>query len=156
MKTISLIGKYGLGKVALIDDEDWPLLSQYSWWVSDLGYAIAKINNKNIRMHRFILPASKLVVDHINHDSLDNQKSNLRLCTIAQNQANKKGSRGSKINYKGVILESHRPKPYRAQLKRFGKLIFLGYHSTAEAAARAYDKKAKELHGEYAYLNFPK
>ena len=93
-------------------------------------------------------------VDHINGNPLDNRKSNLRICTNAENQRNRGVNKNNTSGYKGVCWAKQNKK-WKARIKHNGKLIHLGYYKDKEEAARAYDKKAKELHGEYAYLNFP-
>ena len=114
-------------------------------------------------------------VDHINGNGLDNRKENLRLCTRAQNAMNKRIRRDSLTGYKGVyynpihrekytskktgittVHESKLSKPYQAYIGNGkGGHIKLGRYATAEEAARARDAKAKELHGDFAFLNFP-
>ena len=113
-----------------------------------------------IMMHKFIMNAPKgMCVDHINHDGLDNRRENLRICTYSQNSQNKRRRVDSKSGYKGVhqISEKYKlKKRFMAYLRPKGqKRIRLGHYLTAEEAAKAYDKKAKELFGEFAELNFP-
>jgi hypothetical protein len=152
------------GKFAIVDQPDYELLSQYNWILekdeirfyakrrrlaSDLGRT-----GSRIKMHRQIMdfPAG-LLVDHINHNGLDNRRANLRLVTAAQNVWNtKKQRRLCASRYKGVTLHKGQ---WRAVIYRRKKQIHLGYFSDEQAAARAYDAKAKELFGEYACLNFP-
>jgi len=99
-------------------------------------------------------PPTHLVVDHIDRDGLNNRKSNLRLCTNAENirNAGKRGKGFSK--YKGVSRHT-RGKKWTAVIQLNKKTYFLGYFENEIDAARAYDKKAKELHGQFACLNFP-
>lgn len=94
-------------------------------------------------------PQKGMVVDHINHDGLDNRRENLRVCTQEENNRNKR-SLSSKSGLKGVVPVS-RPgtKPWRAFIQ--GRLI--GYFLTKQEAAKAYNKKAKKLFGEFAHLN---
>lgn len=83
---IPLIGGKGKGLCAIIDDADYDRVSRYDWHYSN-GYAV---NNFGYRMHRLIMsPPSHLVVDHINHDRLDNRRSNLRICTNFENSQNR-------------------------------------------------------------------
>ena len=93
-------------------------------------------------------------VDHINGNPLDNRKSNLRICTNAENQRNKGVYKNNKSGYKGVHWFK-RDKKWQAQIKHNNKSIHIGLYEDKEEAARAYDKKAKELHGNFKNLNFP-
>ena len=92
------------------------------------------------------------VVDHINHDPLDNHRHNLRLATRSQNAANVGPYANNTSGYKGVDFNQGK---WRARITQHGKRHFLGTFDTAEEAARAYDSKALELFGEFASLNFP-
>ena len=158
------------GKVALVDDEDFEYLNQWKWYCQEnrykhdtLYYAVrSKTINKHrclIMMHRVIMETSnELEVDHIDHNGLNNQKSNLRNCTHSQNHMNKV-SKG-KSRYLGVCFYIQKRKLrgdrllIRANIVINKKFISLGYFKTEKAAARAYDRCAKKYHGEYANLNF--
>jgi len=115
-------------------------------------------------MHRYIMNAKKgNIVDHKNGDTLDNKKDNLRFCTASQNTVNSRYSKnmGSSV-YRGVsyrkksrAMVNELSRPWMAKVTYQRKRYFLGQYATEEEAARAYDVKAKELHGEYAILNFP-
>lgn len=106
---------------------------------------------QHVLLHRLIVGAlAGEVVDHINNDPLDNRRENLRACTQQENLFNRKFS-GYKSKFKGV---EHRTKnSWRARLKRDGKDIVIGHFKTEIEAAIAYNKKAKEMFGEFAYLN---
>ena len=147
------------GKYAIVDAQDYDRLSKYKWFALERGRSLyAKtflLNGKPLHMHRLVTSAPPhLVVDHINHNGLDNRKQNLRLCTHAQNQKNTRPRSGGTSKYKGVHWEKTKKK-FRAKIMYNRKSIHLGYFDDEIAAAKAYDKKAKELFGEYAYLNFP-
>jgi hypothetical protein len=106
-------------------------------------------------MHRQVTNAPKgLVVDHINHNGLDNRRANLRLCTKQQNNCNSRSFRHKTSNYKGVFKEKG-SKKFRAYIRFNKKPVHIGMFELEIDAAKAYDKKAKELFGEFAYLNFP-
>jgi hypothetical protein len=157
------------GKVALIDDED-AHLAQFKWCVAGTGakaYAIRNPGSRNtckrLLLHREVLGApSGTEVDHVNGDGLDCRRSNLRLATNTQNHWNMGKRCDNTSGFKGAFFlrsnkkpQKVRRKPWLAQIKANGQTIYLGYFATAEDAARAYDKAAKELHGEFARLNFP-
>ncbi len=140
------------GKFAMVDNEDFDKVSGINWSFSKKGDAWNATKGK---MHRFIMNASDgSVVDHINHDPLDNRRSNLRVCTQIQNMYNTKPVKGSISKYKGVSRNSVNSKWF-AQICKDGKNIYLGSFDNEVDAAKARDVKAKELFGEYAYLNFP-
>ncbi|MHC4216612.1 MAG: HNH endonuclease [Planctomycetota bacterium] len=147
------------GKWAIVDAEDYEMLKRYKWLALEKGRSLyAKtyhLNGKSLHMHRLIMNApSGLVVDHINHNGLDNRKSNLRLCTRLENQRNARPSRGGSSKYKGVCWHKA-SKQFAVQISFEGKRLWLGYFKDETDAAKAYDKKARELFGEFAYLNFP-
>ncbi|MDD5551392.1 MAG: HNH endonuclease [Candidatus Omnitrophica bacterium] len=150
------------GKVALVDDEDYERTTQYRWCAMHINYqwyadrALSKKEPKNAftEMHRFIMnPPKGMMVDHRDGNGLNNQKSNLRICTRAENMMNRgkqpnntSGYKGVRIN-KGIII---------AQIGFKNWNYHIGCFPDKESAARAYDKRAKELFGDFARLNFPK
>lgn len=147
------------GLVALIDDEDFALVSQHKWRAkpekkTGSFYAIRtsyKGRQHSIYMHRLVLNAPDgMGIDHINHNPLDNRKENLRLVTVAQNQHNAKVRKDNKTGFKGVAMTGNR---YRACIKRGGKQIHLGTFENATDAAKAYNAAAREFYGEHALLN---
>jgi hypothetical protein len=95
----------------------------------------------------------KLVVDHINRDSLDNRRANLRLATRSQNNMNRSGRKGASSKYKGVSWYKSR-KRWRAMIKVEGKRKSLGYFESEAEAAKVYDEAARKYQGEFAYQNF--
>jgi hypothetical protein len=156
------------GKVALIDAEDLPRVAPYRWHASydgrsDRWYAVrgerlgtgegARV--RTVRMHRAILDAPPgMEVRHGNGDGLDNRRANLRLMTRTQRNAQRGMFRTNTSGYRGVSWFAPLGR-WRAKLRYGGTQLHLGYHATAEAAARAYDAKAAELYGVQAYRNFP-
>lgn len=153
MEKIYLKGKHA-DKFALIDDEDFEKASKYKWYNS-IGYARSvKWDSKNkkmifTQMHNLIMnPSKNMQVDHINRDRLDNRRENLRIVTRQQNQWNKKKTKGTSI-YKGVNWHKQTQK-WTSQIKR----RVIGDFQNERHAAMAYDIFAKELYGEFAYLNF--
>lgn len=158
MKTIQLTK----GKVALVDDEDYDYLNQWKWFCrtpKNNNYAVRGVfNGKNmsiIHMHRIIMNItdSNMVVDHIDHDGLNNQKCNLRIASKKQNQANRRSSKKSKSKYLGVYWNKNINKWY-AQLGNNKKKTYLGSFNSEEDAAKAYDKAAQNEYKEFANLNF--
>lgn len=158
MKKIALGGEKGLGKYMLIDDEDYHLVSSFSWHLRPDGYASARVHGsypkgKSILAHKLIMPeSSDHQVDHINGNGIDNQKSNLRLVTHQQNQWNQKKTSGSS-KYKGICWDNERQK-WLTQIGFNNKNIYIGRFETEHHAAMAYDISAKELFGEFSSLNF--
>ena len=146
------------GKVAIVDPYEFERLKQYKWHTTKSGrsyYAVRSANGKSIKMHRQITNAPKgLVVDHINHHGLDNRKTNLRLCTKQQNNCNSRSFRHKTSKYKGVFKEKG-SKKFRAYIRFNKKPVHIGMFVSEIDAAKAYDEKAVELFGEFAYLNFP-
>lgn len=143
------------GSVAIVDDDDYPLLSRYTWYENEKGYAITHVNGKHLTlMHRFILnPLPSLQVDHINRIKLDNQKSNLRLCRNNENHWNMAANRKNNTSgYRGVYFHKQKQK-WQAKFNKNKKEIHAGFYNTAIEAARAYNAKAKEIYGDFAYLN---
>lgn len=151
------------GKFAIIDDEDYNLISIYKWSVTGKQerYArtainVGKYKERGILMHRMILGldhTDKRQVDHINGNGLDNRKYNLRLCSNMENTRNAK-RRGGLSSYKGVFWHKAAGK-WMSQIKVDYKSIYLGLYVTEEDAARAYDAAASKHFGEFARLNFP-
>jgi hypothetical protein len=146
------------GKVALVDDEDYDWLSQWKWYAHRnpktriYWYARRDEKRRTIFMHREILRTSRgSQVDHRDQNGLNNQKSNLRDCTHAQNMQNRRPS--AKTGFRGVT--QYRKDTWKSEIKTNGLRIYLGYYATAEEAARAYDRAAIKYFGEFAKLNFP-
>lgn len=146
------------GQVAIIDDEDYELISQYKWYAHRCGHTFYARTNKTkkekLSMHSLILAAQKgQEIDHINHNGLDNRRENLRFCTKQHNNANQIKTRGTS-RFKGVYWNKTKKK-WQAGIEFNSKGFYLGRFCSEEEAARAYDKKALELYGEFACLNFP-
>lgn len=147
------------GKFATVDVDDYDRFSQCKWCASkshnNRFYAVRYKNNKTIMMHRQIMNApAGLVVDHIDGNGLNNRKSNLRICTQAQNFLNSRPRRNCGSRYKGVSLYK-REKMWRVKIFHNSRTINIGQFDDEIEAALAYDRKAAELFGEFAYLNFP-
>jgi hypothetical protein len=152
------------GKVATIDEEDYERVVKLSWCalrIKRLWYARSAVKIepnvwKYIYLHHFILgiiPNKVIVVDHQDRNGLNCCRSNLRVCTFAQNLVNSPGRLTRFSQYKGVYYFK-RQKCWYAAIQVMGKLQYLGQFSTSLAAALAYDSAAKKVYGEFAYLNF--
>lgn len=164
MKTIPLTR----GKVALVDDEDYERLMRYQWFAcvsKDKKRWYARRNLRTdangrrgtVPMHREITSAPKdCEVDHRDHDGLNNQRHNLRVCSKTDNQRNRRAQSGTSL-FKGAhwVTQPGWKGGWRAQIRVNGKSIHLGTFSTDTEAARAYDAAALKYFGEFAAPNFP-
>lgn len=158
MKTISLRGKAGLGKLVIVDDDDYKIIGKLSWYLDRYGYAcrIDPRQRKNVSMARFINKTPKgMICDHKNHNTLDNRKENLRNCSPLESTVNcrKRNVKNKTSEYKGVSWFK-KSKKWRLRLKIGGKDINIGYFNNEHHAALFYDLWAKDLFGEYACTNF--
>lgn len=164
MKEIKLskTGKYKGQFVALVDDKNYVRLNQFNWQVTKVErtyYATRRPREnkieKYITMQSMIIDCKEgMELDHWDRNGLNNQEYNIRECTHQQNNFNRRSKRKGK--YKGVSCNKNenRANKYLAQIKYNNKPIYLGRFKTEEDAAIAYDKKAAELFGEFACLNF--
>lgn len=145
-----------MGQYAIIDTEDWERVSKYKWYNARKYAARGENRNGKVKiyyLHHMIAGYQPGVrVDHINRNTLDNRKSNLRLCTIAQNTRNSEARINNTSGFKGVSYDKKQNK-WTAQIGYNYKKIRIGRYKTALEAAKAYNKKAKELFGDFAYLN---
>lgn len=154
---LSKNGKHKGKYIALVDDEDYDYLIKWNWHVrmdKNNLYAVKYIQidgkNRDIPMHRIIMKNPLgMEVDHIDHDGLNNQKSNLRNCTSSQNNMNR--SPRGKSKYLGV---SYCGGSITAYITINKKNKCLGCFKNEEDAAKAYDEAAKLIHNEFANLNF--
>lgn len=146
---------------AIVDDEDYEELIRYNWSYSyrkQGGYAMRMIKSEGgyqvIYMHRQIMQkiGESISIDHINHNTLDNRKCNLRTCNKSQNMRNIKPRGSSK--YLGVYWNKSENRWYANIRNENSKKVFLGSFKVEEDAARAYDEAAKKYHKEFANLNF--
>jgi len=165
-RLIPLSGKCGEGKFAKVSLEDYARVASHRWHFKNRGDGYADRNLSRVgqkkngskvgkyatqMMHRFILEAPEdTFVDHINGDTLDNRRENLRLCSPQSNTYNRRPNQGQR--FKGV----HKLKSgtgYQAYISFQRKRMHLGTFATAEDAARAYNRAAIELFGDFAHLN---
>jgi hypothetical protein len=144
---------------AMVDAEDFEELRKYRWHAQDGGctfYAVRSVRGGTVSMHRAIMKAPKgVVVDHIDGNGLNNCRSNLRICTQAQNNSNSR-AKGGCCGYKGVrYAKRYKKNKYEALVVHEGKKYWGGRFATALEAALARDRLARQIQGEHAYLNFP-
>lgn len=141
-----------------IDGEDFDKVKDYKWHIvtnrqNGVFYARARIKDKCKLMHCLLLDFPKNNTDHKNGNGLDNRRENIRVCTASENMRNRRKQKAKVTSvYKGVHFFKPHNK-YSASISVNKKRIFLGYFENEHAAAEAYNKKAIELHGEFALLN---
>jgi HNH endonuclease len=148
MKTISLTNS---PQKIVVDDGDYEWLSRYKWRLVNNSQVMASNNRPIGRM--IMNPEPDQDVDHINHDHLDNRRSNLRVCSHQENTFNHRHKSGPS-GYIGVTFHKATGK-WRADISIDYKTRYIGLFSSPEEAAQARDQVAKELHGEFAKLNLP-
>lgn len=161
---IELRRKSGPSLWAVVDLEDYESVSQHAWHAdikSKWTYAATKTHVSGrlvkVYMHRLLLEArAGIHVDHIDHDGLNNRRSNLRAATHSQNQHNRRPI-GGRSPYKGVTWDSSkkRNKRWAVRINIHGRVVNIGRFATELEAALAYDAAASEAFGEFALLNFP-
>ena len=150
------------GQNALVDSTDYKWLMQWHWraaWNSHTksfyagrGFRIGE-KQKTISMHRTILGCSEReFVDHINHDTLDNRRENLRAATPHQSSFNRQKHADNRSGFKGIRKNWNK---WQAVIVIGRKTLCLGSFESKLEAADAYDEAAKKFHREFASLNFP-
>lgn len=143
---------------AIVDKEDYDFLIQWEWRATNfngLYYATKTENGKQILMHRFLMndTQSNRFIDHKDGDTLNNQKSNLRPCSHAENMRNRVLiCKTNTSGFKGVCWRKDRLR-WHAQIRFETKKINLGYFTSIIEAAKAYNEAAIKYHGEFARLN---
>lgn len=158
MKAIPLTS----GAEAIVDDEDYHYLMQWKWRLSK-GRATRTARDPKtgkrhtVFMHRVVarrkgLPSGRMV-DHRDRNRLNNKRRNLRAATNTENQCNKGPQSNNTSGFKGVSWHK-KARKWSAQIRLHGKQKHLGLFELAKDAAQAYDTAARQLHGEFACLNF--
>jgi len=161
VKLIDVSTKTHPSVVVLVDDEDYERLNTHNWFVKECPssfYANRSYHGGLLLMHREILGLRMFdgkIVDHINHNGLDNRRENLRICSYSQNQMNLRPyRRRMSSQFKGVHFLKKNNK-WVARIGFNNRRIYLGCFEDEIDAAETYDQMAIKLFGEYAYLNFP-
>jgi hypothetical protein len=153
------------GKFAIIDDDDFELISKYKWSATEPDHRRSIYARTNIkgddgkyyteRMHRLVLGLNKgdgKIVDHINGDGLDNRKSNLRISSHSDNAANVSTHRGNKSGYKGVSFLNDRGY-WRTEVRRNRLNVYRSSSRCIHLAALKYNDNAVRVHGISVWLN---
>jgi hypothetical protein len=145
---------------AIIDVENIDKCKQEKWFIkmrNGLPMCVCgHINGeRNVRMHHFLFcnPPTGMEYDHINRNPLDNRQSNLRICTDEQNQWNRGLLRRNISGAKGVRRSATKRESWTALIWHNRKPVHIGSYPQKELAIEAYNMKAKELKGEFAYIN---
>jgi len=154
------------GKYALVNNKDFEWLDKWKWyaafcnkkdWHSVRGRTVGK-ERYIVYMHREIVGLKRedaRIVDHRDHNGLNNQRYNIRICTPIENVQKRTVKKNNSSKYKGVHWAKHINK-WIVRITHNKKRYHLGCFISELRAAKAYDKKAVELFGEFAYLNFRK
>lgn len=130
-----------------VDAIDVWIFGETNWVVTQSGH-LRQTSGRRLEIQRVLMGDPKgMHVDHVDGDPMNNVRSNLRLCTHAENMRNRKIHSNNKSGYKGVYFGDT---SWRAQIRADGKTYRLGRYKTAEEAHAAYQKAASELHGEFA------
>lgn len=144
------------GFAAIVDDEDFERLAQWRWHLASVGYAMRRIRNRKVLMHRIIIGEGNcwlMDIDHKNGNRLDNRRCNLRVCTRSQNQQNRRMMSNNTSGYKGVCWDTQAGK-FRARIHLLsGKSVYLGVFDKAEDAGMTYNAAAIKHFGEFARIN---
>jgi len=153
------------GYRVLIDEEDYEKVMKYKWYINKCKieryslyyfYANTYINGKrkDIRLHRYLMdcvPNDGKIVDHKDGNTLDCRKSNLRICSLTENNRNRRISRNNTSGFKGVSYFK-RDDNYMAQITVDKKKLYLGSFPTAELAGDAYKEASIKYHKEYGRI----
>lgn len=148
------------GLFAKVDDEDYEMLNAHKWHrhgAKRRYYARAHVGHDELGkqilklMHHLVLPGHSLI-DHINHDGLDNQKHNLRPATARENCRNKESHLNTTSIHKGVAFHASSGR-WQATITDNGVFHYLGLFDDEQDAALAYNNEAIKRFGEFACLN---
>lgn len=139
---------------AIVDDDVYEWAKHFNWRIHS-GYAAIRQSEKTVFLHKVVINANDdQMIDHRDRNRLNCLRENLRFATHSENAINRNyGNRGESL-YRGVSIDRRYGK-WRAAIQKDKKRVALGYFPDEISAARAYDDAAKEIHGEFAVLNFP-
>ena|SRR3990167_393779 len=160
------------GKFALVDNEDFEFLQKWKWCAAldkkckdframSNRHRWEKVKPVTMRMARIIMNATKgEMIDHINHNTLDNRRGNLRICTQIQNSRNSKIYKNNTTGYKGVskctsLTRYHKKDYFAAQIRFNKRLITLGYGTNKKSLAKLYKAASIKYFGEFAHNPTP-
>lgn len=140
------------GAEFFIDYDDYEIICKYTWNQNDKGYIYANSNNKRVYLHRilFNLTQRNQLVDHINHNVLDNRRSNLRIVNNSQNQMNRDKPKQNTSGIKGVYWHKNKEK-WQANIQIDNKLLYLGIFDSKQDAINARKDAEKKYFNEYDY-----
>jgi hypothetical protein len=149
---VPLHGKYGEGKFALIDAADAEKVLARRWRVSresnGVGVSVVSGHTSALKLHRLLMPEADQI-DHVNGDTFDNRRENLRAADYSQNRRNTRKRANLSSRYKGVTRSGMR---WKCSVSN----VYLGTFEDEIEAAKTYDAYAREHFGEFACLNFPR
>lgn len=144
------------GGFATVSAIDYERVRKWKWCLctsKGCTYVMSSRNRNKKSMHRFVMRARKgMIIDHINHNTLDNRRDNLRSCSISQSNMNRRGSIGSSSKFKGVHWYKCRQE-WKSSIYVRGRHYFLGAFQNEDDAAIVYNVAAQLFHGEFAYIN---
>lgn len=151
------------GQTTIVDDDDYDaVVAVGRWCYSNSGYAVHYYadefgQRKTLYLHRFLMQRMSregippgMQVDHRNRNRIDNRRSNLRLATRSENQANKGVAVNNTSTYKGVTFNTG---CWEARIRYQGKRLYLGRFATPLEAAMMYDAASRLLYRDFAGLN---
>ena len=148
-----VIGYTAKGEPFYLDAEDYEKIKDYCWRKNSDGYIVATVNRRNLFMHRYLMDASKgVVVDHINHDTTDNRKKNMRCVSQSRNMQNAKNNRRNVDGVKGVTWDKKWGKWF-SRITVNKKTLYLGNFATFDEAVAARKAAEEKYFGKYSYDN---
>jgi hypothetical protein len=134
-----------------VDLDDYDLIKEYTWHISSENYVQTTVNRKTVKLHRLIMkPDKNEYIDHINHDTLDNRKMNLRKCSNSENTQNRKTPKNNTSGVKGVTWKK-KNQCWEARITANGKRLYLGCFKDLEEAKSVRKEAEIKYFGEFRY-----